>query len=155
MEMLRDKRSCHCIGIDISETSIDVVTSRGLQGYVCKLPVLPDDLDGQCFDVCVMVETLEHLSRPGRTLQAIAGVLEPGGRLIVSVPDDCMKPEEFDEHITSFDDKSLCALLSQSFQVHNIFSFPCEGRKYLIAVARRAAARSCSRSWWSKEEAFQ
>ncbi len=46
---------------------------------------LPEALVGP-FDVVVVADVLEHLSRPGPLLGALAGRLAPGGRVLVSVP---------------------------------------------------------------------
>lgn len=52
---------------------------------------LPDgltDLPDQSFDVVVSFETLEHLADPEALLAQFDRVLRPGGRIIVSVPND-------------------------------------------------------------------
>jgi 2-polyprenyl-3-methyl-5-hydroxy-6-metoxy-1,4-benzoquinol methylase len=46
---------------------------------------LPDTLAGP-FDVVVAADVLEHLARPGRLLEDLAGRLAPGGRVLASVP---------------------------------------------------------------------
>jgi SAM-dependent methyltransferase len=54
---------------------------RPLQADCCRLP-----LAAGVAGALVISEVLEHLEDPGRALAEAARVLEPGGRLIVSVP---------------------------------------------------------------------
>lgn len=97
MDMLRAQKECSCTGIDISCVSINIIKSKGFQGFRCELPDLPEGIRKELFDVCILSETLEHLSFPFETLKALEAVLREAGRIIVSVPDDCMKPKDFDE----------------------------------------------------------
>lgn len=142
MEVLREEKLCRCVGVDISDTAIRIVKEKGFEAHVSKLPNLPVTLKHYGFDACLLTETLEHLSDPGKTLQAIAQQLKVDGQLIVSVPDDCMGPEQFDEHVMAFDEGSLRALLNQDFSVDRTLSYQYDGRRYLIVAARRVAARS-------------
>ncbi len=93
MEMLRDQRLCNCIGIDISKVSITMVKDKGFQAFRCKLPDLPLNLVDKSFDVCTVIETLEHISDPYKTLNHLAKVLKESGCVIVTVPDNCMRQE--------------------------------------------------------------
>jgi 2-polyprenyl-3-methyl-5-hydroxy-6-metoxy-1,4-benzoquinol methylase len=46
--------------------------------------------DGQLFDVIFCTEVLEHLKDPHRHLEEIKKMLKPGGRLLVSLPNENM-----------------------------------------------------------------
>jgi ubiquinone/menaquinone biosynthesis C-methylase UbiE len=137
MEMLRDQRLCSCTGVDISEVSIKIVKEKGFPGFKCKLPSLPEDLKENSFDVCTIIETLEHLSRPQETLRSLYRVLKEGGYLIAAVPDDSMKPEEFDEHVAVFNAQSLQDLIGKYFKVDTLRSVESFGHHYLVVRAKK------------------
>lgn len=79
-------------GIDASEWAIDYATSCfGDQDTEFIAGVLPDALrrfEDASVDVVVSFETLEHVAEPVALLDAFHRVLRPGGRVIVSVPND-------------------------------------------------------------------
>jgi len=135
--MLQEQKSCQCVGIDISDVAVSVTCQRGFQAYVAKLPQLPKQISDASFDACVLLETLEHISNPIRTIGQIARVLKPGGSIIVSVPNNCMPPEEFDEHVVCFDQESMRNLLSRYFQVELCSVLDAGGFQYLIASGRK------------------
>jgi SAM-dependent methyltransferase len=62
-----------------------------------------DEVDGQ-FDLIVLIHALEHIPDPARYLRSIAKHLEPGGLLLIEVPD--LKTSPFDiliaDHTTHF-----------------------------------------------------
>ncbi|HLH28607.1 MAG TPA: class I SAM-dependent methyltransferase, partial [Acidimicrobiales bacterium] len=41
---------------------------------------------GERFDAVLALDVLEHLTDPGATVRRLAGLLDPGGRLVVSIP---------------------------------------------------------------------
>jgi O-antigen/teichoic acid export membrane protein/2-polyprenyl-3-methyl-5-hydroxy-6-metoxy-1,4-benzoquinol methylase len=139
MEKLREQRDCRCVGIDISDVAVREVRGKGFRGFKCALPKLASEIKASRFDVCTIVETLEHLTRPQKSLESLARVLKDGGSLIVSVPDDCMKPAEFDEHVSSFDKQSLCALLGQYCEVDQVVSLEAGGNNHLIVKCRKSS----------------
>ncbi len=82
------------VGIDSSEYAINYA----IKLYSCKenraeyrLGVLPEALtlfEDASFDTIISFETLEHLNEPQLLLQEFYRLLTPGGRVIVSVPND-------------------------------------------------------------------
>lgn len=136
MQMLRDRKGCHCIGIDISEVSIDIVRRMGFDGYMNKLPDLPPEVSDKRFDIITVVEILEHLRHPDKTLRSLASVLAPDGRLIASVPNDCMKPGEIDEHLHSFTSNTFQALIGGFYEVESCISVQSGVHEYLVACAK-------------------
>jgi SAM-dependent methyltransferase len=133
MEKLRDQRNCSCVGVDISGVAVRNVRAKGFRAFKCELPDLASDLSRERFDVCTVLETLEHVSNPHSVLESLLRVLKNGASIIVSVPDDCMKPHEFDEHVSSFDRQSLCELLGQYCKVDRILCIEAGGYNHLIA----------------------
>jgi 2-polyprenyl-3-methyl-5-hydroxy-6-metoxy-1,4-benzoquinol methylase len=73
-------------GMDQSRTAVDFL-KRALPnahveaGDIYRLPYPRDS-----FDVCLLMETFEHLEEPVAALEQILGVLKPGGALLVSYP---------------------------------------------------------------------
>jgi SAM-dependent methyltransferase len=80
-------------GIDLS-SSIDEAAARGWvsTGHRGLLPDLAEDLAG-AYDVVSMFHCLEHTRDPWAELDAARTVLEPGGHLLIEVPNpDCPFP---------------------------------------------------------------
>ena len=117
MHLLRDRLNCSCTGIDISEVSINLVKGMGFEGYVTELPKLPPEILNRKFDFVIAEEVLEHLKHPDETLKALKNVLKPGGKLIATVPNDCMKPGETDDHVNAFTVEPLQTLISPYFKI--------------------------------------
>jgi 2-polyprenyl-3-methyl-5-hydroxy-6-metoxy-1,4-benzoquinol methylase len=139
MEKLRAQSDCQCVGLDISEVAVTNVRAKGFYGYKCELPDRASEVMQEPFDVCTIMETLEHLSTPHSALQSLSRVLVDGGSLIVSVPDDCMKPDEFDEHVSSFNKQNLCKLLGQYCAVDQVLSIKAGGNNHLIVQGKKSS----------------
>jgi 2-polyprenyl-3-methyl-5-hydroxy-6-metoxy-1,4-benzoquinol methylase len=77
----------HLLGIDISQESVDYAGSRNpFTNARFKVHNLADEPLGEKFDLIICSEVLEHLENPGPLVQAMAGGLEPGGLLVITVP---------------------------------------------------------------------
>lgn len=64
------------------------------------------------FDAITSFETLEHLKEPEAFLRAAAGVLDPDGVLVISVPNgDVASSEDWDFHERDFDAPALEEIL--------------------------------------------
>jgi 2-polyprenyl-3-methyl-5-hydroxy-6-metoxy-1,4-benzoquinol methylase len=138
MEILRDQLRCSCVGIDISQVAVDIARQKGFGAFKSKLPKLPLGLQENSFDICTIVETLEHISNPEATLKSVAKLLKQrSGSIIVCVPDDCMKPEEFDEHVSTFTAHSLRQMMSRYYDIERSFSVESSGLRYLIMKGKR------------------
>jgi 2-polyprenyl-3-methyl-5-hydroxy-6-metoxy-1,4-benzoquinol methylase len=139
MEILRDQKSS-CVGVDISSVAVEMVRRKGFSAFQSKLPKLPPDLETNSFDVCTIVETLEHISEPSLTLRNISQLLKAGSAsLIVCVPNDCMKPNEFDEHVSQFNDYSLREMMSRYYHICQSFSIESVGYRYLIMTGKKSS----------------
>lgn len=79
------------LGLEISDRAVREANARGL-------PVLPEDEEATTlrriaeeaanrFDAVVMLDVIEHLSRPRETLRLVAEVLRPGGVLLLTTGD--------------------------------------------------------------------
>ena len=138
MEILRDQLRCSCVGVDISAVAVDIAKQKGFQAFKSKLPKLPSGLHENTFDICTIVETLEHISNPKETLRSVSKLLKQGsGAIIICVPDDCMKPEEFDEHVSTFTARSLREMMTKYYSIERSFSVESSGHQYLIVKGKR------------------
>jgi len=73
-------------GVDLSPEKLRTAgrTLRDSRMIMGDAEVLP--LAGNAFETAFSLETLEHLPDPQRALDEFARVLEPGGRLFISIP---------------------------------------------------------------------
>ncbi len=74
------------VGVDLSEENVRLCKGLGLDvslGDASDLGLPPAS-----FDACVMMSVLEHVEDPAAALREAWRVLEPGGRLVVLVPND-------------------------------------------------------------------
>ena len=73
---------CYYIGLDYLETGRRLYGARpDLFADASNLPIADSSIDA-----VALLEVLEHLENPRDALREIARVLEPGGRLLVTVP---------------------------------------------------------------------
>lgn len=112
----------HCreaAGLDISPVAIDLLRSKGIAGKVGELPEIcfPD----KSFDVVVATEIVEHLNDPITLLKEAVRVARK--KVILTVPDNVLGPEEFIEHRQLFTRKTLEETLRQFFNDFEIESF--------------------------------
>jgi SAM-dependent methyltransferase len=72
-------REYQCIGFEINAEAAALARSKGIQ-------MLSDPMEAgrQSLDAVVLVDVFEHLSQPTQTLVDLAGLLKPGGRMIIS-----------------------------------------------------------------------
>lgn len=80
----------YSLGVDINPDALEVARKKGLN-------VRQEDIEKlqEKFDMIVMFEVLEHLQSPSQILQALADALNPGGVLVVSVPN----PDGYLKHL--------------------------------------------------------
>jgi 2-polyprenyl-3-methyl-5-hydroxy-6-metoxy-1,4-benzoquinol methylase len=135
MQLLRDRINCDCTGIDISRVAINIVRNMGFYGFVTKLPDLPCEILDRKFDFVTAIEIFEHLYHPEKTLRALKNVIKPGGKLIVTVPNDTMKPEETDDHVNSFTVESLRALVKPYFGIEKCIVVKSWVHEYIVLSA--------------------
>ena len=117
-----DKIRPHCkgvAGLDFSPVAIDLLRSKGIDGKVGELPEIcfPD----KSFDVVVATEIVEHLDDPVSLLKEAVRVGRQ--KVILTVPDNVLGPEEFIGHRQLFTRETLEAMLRQFFADFEIESF--------------------------------
>jgi SAM-dependent methyltransferase len=87
LHFLRARGFTDLVGLDLDATQVGIGRELGLD---CRCISAMDHLRGETrtFGLVAMLDILEHFTRDELfpMLEAVAGRLEPGGRLIVSVP---------------------------------------------------------------------
>jgi len=111
---LREAKQCDVHGLDISKKAIDELAKRGISGKVAALPRIP--YPQEHFDMIIATEVLEHLYAIKRTLKSMERVLKPGGKIVISVPNNALHPDAEYEHVRYFTKDSLQKLLSARFE---------------------------------------
>ena len=77
----------HLLGIDISPESVKYADDRNpFSNARFMVYDLTKQLLSEKFDLVVCSEVLEHLTDPGPLVRAMAEALEPGGLLVITVP---------------------------------------------------------------------
>lgn len=119
------------IGVDGSEHSAEYAnklygTDKNGADYLCgMLPEFLSRFPDAHFDVVVSFETLEHVEAPQELLAEFNRVLKPGGRIIVSVPNDWSDETGEDPnpyHLHVYDWNKLKQQLSTHFILENAFA---------------------------------
>lgn len=104
-------RGCDVLGVDLSERKISAARLAHPHVSFVESDILDLDLPAASFDTAVLAEVLEHVTeRPGEEiLRAAWRLLRPGGRLVVSVPNEDCVPHR--NHLRQFDRKRLAETL--------------------------------------------
>ncbi len=117
------------IGVDISRYAVEYAeASYGVPGRVSfRLGDATDlgFLDDGSVDLVVSFETLEHLREPQRLLAEARRVLRPGGRIIVSVPNDWTDETGRDpsrHHLHEYDWTKLSRQLAEHFRLESAWA---------------------------------
>jgi SAM-dependent methyltransferase len=87
-QILAERGAASVVGVDISQEAVDIARTRFAHpnveyrvGDARKLEFLR-----QRFDVAISFETIEHLADPKALIEAVHGVLNPGGLFACSTP---------------------------------------------------------------------
>ncbi len=119
-------RASSVTGIDGSEYAVDYANlcyagDRSRGAYVCGyLPQALHAYPDASFDAVISFETLEHVEDPQGLLKEFERVLTPGGRVIVSVPNDWSDESGEDPnpyHLHVYDLDRLRAEIANDFDV--------------------------------------
>jgi len=115
---LRATRTADVHGLDLSKLVIDRLRAQGIDAVCAVLPSIP--YPDACFDVVTAKALLEHLPRPAESLRSMLRVLKPGGRLLISVPNDFLGPEDEPTHLRKYNRASLRAELAPFVRIDEI-----------------------------------
>jgi len=92
-----------CCGIDISPFAVEAATKNAPKAKIFQGSL--DEINfNKKFDVIKMAHVLEHLPNPMETLKACFELLEPGGKLIIEIPNlSSLEAKFFGRHWTGLD----------------------------------------------------
>jgi SAM-dependent methyltransferase len=144
------ERGFQCVGLDPSPPAAE---ARLRHENISIVPGYVEDLKIQDkFDLIIMRFCLEHLRDAGQAVEACRGLLPPGGRLFIQVPNNEFymehRPPLFAafEHIHYFTRASLEALLAR--KGFSALAAEGDGGPGLMGLYKRGA------DWPRKQEAF-
>jgi SAM-dependent methyltransferase len=80
-------RAFDVVGIEIAQAAVDGCHQAGLENVLCGAIDLVNLEELGNFDAVVMLDVIEHLENPRRDLERLAGVLKPGGVVLLSTGD--------------------------------------------------------------------
>jgi SAM-dependent methyltransferase len=138
---------CHLFGLDAY--GVDRSSARR-SGAGIQVRGELDELTGK-FDAITMFEVLEHLDEPLSTLKALRSLLNPGGLMIVEVPDTSGVSEIRDresyqkihplDHINAFTPESLVNIMRRAGlrPVHKAPAF--------VTTSSKRVAKDIAKSW--------
>lgn len=72
-----------CLGVDLLEKEVEKLSKAGFNVIARDLT---DEPLNQQFDLIIAGEVLEHVDAPGRFMKNCASMLQPNGRLVITVP---------------------------------------------------------------------
>lgn len=123
-------KAAEVIGVDGSDRSIsyakEIYGNDSRAQYICgMLPEALNKYPDASFEVVISFETLEHVENPQELLHEFHRVLVPGGRIIVSVPNDWSDESGEDPnpyHLHVYDWVRLKNELSSKFIIENAYA---------------------------------
>lgn len=134
------------IGLDLSPDSVEYARKNfgrtNVEFHVADVTAMTL-LANASVDLVVSFETLEHIPNPNDFLDEIGRVLRPGGRVIVSVPNDWSDETGEDPspyHHQVYDWERLASELRSRFLLDRGFAQTCGGGRRLPHAGRRMVA---------------
>jgi 2-polyprenyl-3-methyl-5-hydroxy-6-metoxy-1,4-benzoquinol methylase len=124
------------VGVDLDENAVRYATDhyardrRRLNFETRDLSTV-SDWSRASFDVIVSFETLEHLTAPAKFLAECQRLLTPGGRLICSVPNECVEDDCADsrpQHLHIFTKALLEQLCGKFLSIEQVCGQTSGGR---------------------------
>lgn len=85
-EVKRCKPRCEVSGADINPAALKTARRRG--DGIEYFDARNGELNGKTFDVVILSHVLEHVHARLELLKRVVGMIAPGGRLIISVPQE-------------------------------------------------------------------
>lgn len=76
------------VGLEMEPDAIALAARSGVRHIVIRQGRCPEDLDqlGQLFDLICLFDVLEHIEHDTHSLERLRQLLNPGGRLLLTVP---------------------------------------------------------------------
>lgn len=116
-------------GVDLSSKLIELSKSRFPEQTWIQADRLSLPFEKETFDVVTLLETLEHVEDPRKTIAEAVRVCKMSGNVIVSVPNELRIEDP--SHIWSFTPSELFSLLSE-FSTNVQILQTCSNRRNII-----------------------
>ena len=120
------------VQMDVSMTRVD--RARGKARYLLCADGYQLPFADRSFSMVLLIAVLEHTSEPWRLLQEARRVLEPGGRVLIVVPNDITMsigrvmlfkwPPRYPDHLTFTTPGRMRRWLSDGFRTREAFPMP-------------------------------
>jgi 2-polyprenyl-3-methyl-5-hydroxy-6-metoxy-1,4-benzoquinol methylase len=75
----------HAVGVDLRKDNVEKLRRLGVEAHDQDIMTFDASHDGR-YRVVSMADVLEHMPYPKRVLQKVHAMMEPGGILLVSLP---------------------------------------------------------------------
>lgn len=112
LSQIRELKGCTVYGLDLSPQAIRVMQERrNIKGEAASVPPIPLK-DGE-YDTVICTEVMEHITDDALLASELMRIVKPGGRVIVTVPNDRWGPEENPEHQRTYTAESLRKLFEE------------------------------------------
>ena len=110
--------------IEMSEYGCELQRNKGIAvvcGDLCSIPC-----DDNSFDAIVCMDVLEHIQDDDLAVSELSRVLRPGGKFLITVPEDMKLWSQHDvsvNHFRRYSRKDICKLLEDTdFEIENVWS---------------------------------
>lgn len=138
------------VGLDFNEAAVADCRARGLDVRASELEAIEER-----FNVIVSFQVVEHVANPGETLRQLVRLLQPGGTLIIAVPNEDSLLGELNlnflnmppHHASCWSRKTLTSIgIMYDLQLEEYLCEPVSEALYLAAVHERCDRQLSARS---------
>ena len=117
--LLRDfsRSGWRCVGLDLSSNALELTAHVTSDCENVELYSTPESLGDRKFDTVVACEVLEHIESDQEMFNQWAGLLKPGGSLILSIPAHMKRWDATDEwagHFRRYEYEDLVRLVENN-----------------------------------------
>lgn len=89
-----NKENYNAIGLDISQTAVDHAKATFGNHYICADLFEYARLNPLSFDIVILTEVIEHISKPIDFIKSILMLLKPDGKAIITSPNKSLYPPD-------------------------------------------------------------
>jgi 2-polyprenyl-3-methyl-5-hydroxy-6-metoxy-1,4-benzoquinol methylase len=82
------RRGFRVSGIDFSSVGVKKARAKGIEALLCDVDASGIPFEDHSFDVIWAGDVLEHLFDPISMLEEVSRILKPGGKALISTPND-------------------------------------------------------------------
>lgn len=137
-ELLRGSEPRHVVGFDYSSAALETARMMLPMGSFEHRGIY--DEPAEQFDVVICTEVLEHLERPAEALILLMRMLNPGGCLVLTVPDG--RIDFSDKHINFWSPESWRLFLHATLPEHRVLTdvfqpYPETGQQTNIGIVHQ------------------